>query len=113
QGLEQAAIGIETGGVEDGVFGAEELAELCFKLLMNALGPADEADTGHAITPLVERGLGGGGHGRMLGQAKIVVGTEIQHRLAVGDANGRALRRDDDALALVSAGTADVRKLGL
>jgi len=42
-----------------------------------------------------------------------LLAQEIQHRLAVGDADGRALRRDDDALALVSAGTADVRKLGL
>ena len=49
----------------------------------------------------------------MLRQAEIIVGAKIQHRLAVGHADGRALRRDDDAFPLVSAGSVDCVKLRL
>ena len=85
--------------------------ELGFELLVEALRAADEPHAGQAVAPLVDSGLGGGGYRRMLRQAQIVVGAQVQHRLAVGHANGRALRRDDDALVLVRAGRANAGQL--
>jgi hypothetical protein len=42
QRLEQAAVGVEAGGVEDGVLGAEERGDLRFQLLVQILRAADE-----------------------------------------------------------------------
>lgn len=43
QRLEQAAVGIEAGRVQDGVLLAEEVGDLLFQLLVQVLGAADEA----------------------------------------------------------------------
>jgi hypothetical protein len=83
QRLEQAAVGVEAGGVEDRVLGAEEGGDLRFQLLVQVLGAADEAHRGHAEAVRVERLLGGGDHGRVVGQAEVVVGAEVQHLAAV------------------------------
>ena len=91
QRLEQAAVGVEARGVEDRVLGAEELAELRLELLVDALRAADEAHAGHAVAPLVERRLRRGLHVRVLRQAEVVVGAQVEHRLAVRHADGRAL----------------------
>lgn len=50
----------------------------------------------------------------VVGEPEIVVGAEVQHRLAglCADADGRALRRGDDAFGLEEAGVADVLQLG-
>jgi len=82
ESLEQPAVGVEAGGIEDRVFGAQELADFGFELLMHALGAADEADAGQAVAPLVNRRLGRGGNGRMLRQAQVIVGAQIQDGLA-------------------------------
>ena len=42
------------------------------------------------------------------GQPEIVVRAQVQHGLAVADAYGHALRREDDAFGLVGAGIADL-----
>jgi hypothetical protein len=44
EGFEERAIGIEAGGEEDRVFGAEEAGEAVFKLAVEVLRAADEAD---------------------------------------------------------------------
>ena len=111
QRLEQAAVGVEAGGVKDGVFGAEELADLGLELLVDALGAADEADAGHAVAPLVNGRLRRRRDRRMLRQPQVIVGAQVEHRLAVGHADGGALGRDDDAFALVCAGGANTRQL--
>ena len=51
QRLEQPAVGVEAGGVEDRVVGAEELAELRFELLVELLRAADEAHARPARSP--------------------------------------------------------------
>ena len=43
QGLEQAAVGVEAGGVENRVFHSEEVRQLLLKLLVAVLGTADKA----------------------------------------------------------------------
>ena len=60
QRLEEAAVGVEAGRVEDGVLGAEEGREPGLERLVHLLGAADEADRGHAVAVAVERGLAGG-----------------------------------------------------
>ena len=74
---------------------------------MDALRAADEADAGAAVAPFVNRGLGGGGDRRMLGETEIIIGAEVQHRPAVINADSHALRRHNDAFVLVSARSAD------
>jgi hypothetical protein len=49
---------------------------------------------------------------RMLGEAKVIVGAEIQDFAAIGEADVRALRRADVALAFPRAGGADGVELG-
>src|SRR6266446_6951354 len=55
QGLEQATVSIKARAIKDGVFHAQEFAEFGLELLMDALRAANEANTGHAVTPFVER----------------------------------------------------------
>ena len=50
QGLEQAAVGVEAGGVENRVFHSEEVRQLLLKLLVAVLGTADKAYGGHTKT---------------------------------------------------------------
>ena len=59
QRLEEAAVGVEAGGVEDRVLGAEEARETGLELLVDVLRAADEAHRGHAEAVLVEPALGG------------------------------------------------------
>ncbi len=59
QGFEQAAVGVEAGGVEDGVLHLEEFGDFLLELLVEVLRAADEADRGQAEAVLVE-GLAGG-----------------------------------------------------
>ena len=68
--------------VEDRVLGAEERREPRFELLVLGLGAADEPDAGHAEAPLVERCLGRRDDLRMIGEAEVVVGAEVQHLAA-------------------------------
>src|SRR6056297_2831826 len=77
QGLEQPAVGIETGGVEDRVLGPQEVADAAFQLLVHRLGPADEAHRCHAVAVLVDGPAGRGDDLRMVGQPQVVVGAEI------------------------------------
>ncbi len=107
QWLEQAAVGVEAGGVKDGVLGAEELGDARFQLLVQVLGAADEAYRGHAEAMGVQRVLGRGDQRRVVGQAQVVVGAEVEHAAAVGQHDLRRLRADDDALGLEQALRAD------
>lgn len=103
QRLEQAAVGIEAGRVEDGVFGTEELGDGAFELLVQILGAADEAHRGHAEAVAIQRVLGGLDDVRVIGQAQIIVGAEIQHAAAIGQGDLGRLRAGDDALGLEQA----------
>jgi hypothetical protein len=108
--LEQAGVGVEAGGVEDGVFLAEEAGDGGLQLLVQVLGAADEAHRGHAVAVRPEPPVGGLDHGRVAGQAEVVVGAEVDD-LAAADRDGRALRPLDLALALEQAAGADVVEL--
>ncbi len=60
QRLEQAAVGVEAGGVEDRVLGAEECRQPPLELAVHGLRAADEAHRGHAVAVAVERRVRGG-----------------------------------------------------
>jgi hypothetical protein len=81
-GFEEAAIGVETRGIEDGVFGSKEGANAGLEFLVNGLRATDKADRCHAVAELVERLVCGGDYIGMVGEAQVVVGAEVEHVLA-------------------------------
>ena len=101
QGLEQPAIGVETGGEEDRVVRAEERGQPRFQRAVQVLRAADEAHARHAVAVAVHRLLRGGDERGVIGKPEIVVGAEVQHVAAIGrDRDMSALGRDDGALGL-------------
>src|SRR4051812_24283865 len=111
QGLEQAAVGIETGGVEDRVLGSQELAQALFELLVNTLCSTDEANGSHAITVAIDGTVGRFTHGRMIGQAEIIVRTQVQD-VAITRSDQAPLRAHEDTLTLVQALFLQTREIG-
>ena len=109
--LEQAAVGVETGGEDDGVVLAEMPGDRRFKLAVQGLCAADEADRSHAEAEFVHRPFRGGDDLGVIGEAKIIVGAEVE-RLARavlrGDPDAPALRAGEQALALGQACRLDV-----
>jgi hypothetical protein len=90
-GLEEPSVGVEAGRVEDGVVGAVEARDRSLELLVQVLGAADEAHRGHPEAAHLERLLGGGDDLRVVRQAEVVVGAEVDD-LALGHPDRRALR---------------------
>ena len=78
QRFEHAAVGVETGGEQDGVVGAQKRGELLLERQMEILRAADEPHRRHAEAVAVERGLGGGDQAGMIGEAEIIVGAKIE-----------------------------------
>ena len=111
QRLEQAAVGVEAGRIEDGVVHTQELADLVFQFLVQFLCAADEADGGQAVAPLVIAVLGRLDHFRVVGQAQIVVGAHIHHIVSLGGVDAGALRSGDKAFVLIGAGFPDAFQL--
>ncbi|MNM81826.1 hypothetical protein D3C81_938390 [compost metagenome] len=107
QGLEQAAVGVEGRAVEDGVFGTEEAGQPRLQRLVEVLRAADEAHRAEAEAVGAQGFVGGLDHLRVRGQPQVVVGAEVDYFPAVSRADDRALRRGDDALALVQPRVAD------
>ena len=102
-GFEEAAVGIEARGVEDGVVGAEKVADALLELLVDVLGSADEANRGHPEAMLGERLLRRFDHSRVVGQPEIVVRAEVDDRFSAAfpsDLDRGLLRRNDDSLLL-------------
>ena len=84
QRLEDAAVGVEAGLENRMVSSVPRNCETrCFQLQVQVLGAADEAHAGHAEAALVHGVLGGGDDVRVVGQAQVVVGAEVQD-LAAG-----------------------------
>ena len=81
------------------------------ELLVQILGAADEAHRSQAEAVIVEGLVGGGDDRRMVGQAQIVVGAEIQHLAARRHLDMGALRAGDDPLFLEQRILADALDL--
>src|SRR5688500_8887449 len=75
---------------------------------MRLLGAADETHRGEPIAPFVERAMCRGDDLGMIGQAEVIVRTEVEH---IGTSRCRdmgLLMRRNDALGLERARGADV-----
>jgi len=110
--LEDGAIGIEAGGEEDRIVHAEIGGDAPLERQVKVGGAADEADRGHAEAVTVEAFLGRRHQGRMVGEAQIVVGAEVQNLAAVGDGDVGALVAEDGALDLPQGLVADGLEFG-
>ena len=91
KGLEHAAVCIEAGCVEDGVLCLEILRHDLFKFLVDVLGAADEAHGRHTVAAAFHCLFGGLGQAGVVGQAKVVVGAEVERLAAVLERYFRAL----------------------
>ena len=112
QRLEDAAVGVEAGRVEDRVLHPEEGGHAPLQLQVQGLGPADEADAGHPVAPLLERAVGGGQQLGVPGQAEVVVGAEVQDRAVPAfDADLRPLVAADGPFLLPQALLPDLAQL--
>uniref|UniRef100_A0A0N4Z404 LigA n=1 Tax=Parastrongyloides trichosuri TaxID=131310 RepID=A0A0N4Z404_PARTI len=111
QWLEDAAVGVEGGGEQDGVLKAEVVGDGALQLLVDLQRAADEANRGRARAPLFLRLDPGLGDALVAGQAQIVVGAEVQHVAAV-DGDHRPLARGDHALGLGQPLSVDISQLG-
>mmetsp|Transcript_49423 Transcript_49423/g.122833 ORF Transcript_49423/g.122833 Transcript_49423/m.122833 type:complete len:400 (+) Transcript_49423:187-1386(+) len=100
-GLEETCVGVETGGEEDGVLCAVEGGDGVLELLVDVLRAADEAHARHAQPVRRERLLRDLDEPRVVGEAEVVVGAEVEHRLRrVGHLHARLHRTRDDSLPL-------------
>ncbi len=96
QRFKQAAVGIKTGGIQNGVFHTEEACQLLLQRFVAVLGTADETHRRHAETMAVHTGFGGIDQLRVVGQAKVVVGAEVNDVAAVAHGDIRLLGGGDD-----------------
>lgn len=107
QGLEQAAVGIEGGGVEDGIFLAYEFGNFLLQLLVDILGAADEPHRRKSETVSAD-GFDGGFNDLGVGrESQVVIGAEIQYFASLVSGDGCPLGRGDDALRFIKAGVFD------
>ena len=78
---------------------------------MEGLRAADEAHRGHAEAEFLHRRAGGGDDVRMIGEAEVVVGAQVDglaRALVRSHADPPALRAGQQALALQKAGRLDL-----
>ncbi len=123
QWLEHPAIGVETGGEHDRVRLAQVLGDRLFELAMQRLRAADEAHRSHAEAELVHGAARRRDDVRMIGEAEVIVGAEIDgvaRALRGRDMDAPALRPGQQPLALCQAlrldvveGRADVSEKGV
>ncbi len=95
QGFKQAAVGVEAGGVQNRIFHTEKIGQLLLKRFVAVLGTADKAHGGHAEAVAVHPAFRGGNQFRVVREAEIVIGAEVND-LAAADGDIRLLRRSDD-----------------
>ena len=101
QRFEDAAVGVERCGIEDGILHAEEVGDGSFQLFVYRLRAADKAYRRQSVAVAFD-GLCCGLRQRFVaGQAKIIVGTEVDQLPPVVAGNGAALARREYALLLV------------
>jgi len=103
QAFKKAAVGVIAGRVEDGILGVVEFRDLFLQSLVQVLRAADEAHRGQAETVLIQGLVGGLDQIGMVGQAKVIVGAEIQDFAWLGsgrerDVNSRFLAGEDQPL---------------
>ena len=111
QRFKEAAVGVEAGGIEDGVLHADKIGDPALKRLVDLLCAADEAHGRKAEAPLVIALFRRGDQARVVGKTEIVVGAHIHNAACGGGVDAAFLGRCDDALILIGARLADGGKL--
>src|SRR5262249_32619620 len=109
-GLEQPAVGVPAGRVEDGGLLLQEGGDGRLQLVWQVLGAAGEADAGDTGTIAFQAVLCGGDDGGVVGQSEVVVGAEVED-VPGGDSDVGALGRLDLAFLFVQALAAQVVEL--
>ena len=115
QRLEHAAIGVETGGEHDRVRLAQVPGDRLLELAMQSLRSADEAHRSHAEAELVHGASRRRDDVRVIGEAEIIVGAEIDRfarALRGCDTDAPALRPGQQPLAFCQALGLDVVERG-
>lgn len=107
--FEDASVGVEAGGVEDRVLGAEVVGYGFFELFVDVLTAADETYRRHAVAAVVHGPFRGFDQPRVVRKSEVVVGAEIKY-LTTCNFDLRALRRFDDPFALVEPCSLDFGK---
>ena len=106
--LEEAAVGVPAGGVEDRILGAEEVADRRLEFAVDRLGAADEPDGAEAVAPALERGGRGGLDLRVVRQAEVVVRAQVERLAAILEPDARTLGGVDEPFLLVEPARADI-----
>jgi len=83
--LKETSISIKTTGEEDGIFMSMELGNLCFQIFMEILGSANKSNRTHTKTMGLESISGSVDDLLIIGEAKIIIGTEIEDLLSIRD----------------------------
>jgi hypothetical protein len=103
QGLEQAGVGVEAGGIQDGVIRLQKAGDCLLQLLVQVLRSADEAHRRHTEAVGLECRGGRPHQLRVVGKAEVVIGAEVQYLACLAGGDLDTLRAGDDAFALVEA----------
>nr|GEU28576.1 hypothetical protein [Tanacetum cinerariifolium] len=103
QRFEHAAVGVEGGCVQDGVFGAEEGRDRAFQLLVHGLRAADETHRRQAVAVFFGGVDGRLRHPLFARQAQVVIGAHIDQGAAVLADHFGALARRQYPLRFVQA----------
>ena len=101
QWLEQTTVSVETCGVKDRVLSLEIVGDGCFQLLVQILRSTDETNGRHTITVCIHGFFRGLDQSLVIGQAKIVVGAEVQNITSGIYFDVGSLWRSNDTLVLV------------
>src|SRR6185369_16288088 len=117
QGLEQSPVGVEAGGVEDGVVCPQETRKPRLQLAVEVLGPADEANGGHPEAATGQRLLCRLNELVVVSKPQISVSAKIEDLPArsplVLDRDARPLRPEERLLLLPHAAPPDLLEDGL
>ena len=90
--LEDAAVGVEAGAEQHCVLRAEERREPQLEVAVDRLRAADEAHGGHAVAPRIEGVVRRSDHARIVSEAEVVVGAQVEDVSACGVGHVGALR---------------------
>ena len=108
QCAEEAAVGIEARAIENGVVGLEVVGYGSLKFLVDVLRAAYEAHARHAVAALFHHLHGSVDEARVVAQAQVVVGAEVEHVGLGLHLDGGSLWGRDQSFFLVEAGSLGV-----
>ncbi|CGW89196.1 Uncharacterised protein [Salmonella enterica subsp. enterica serovar Typhi] len=98
QRLKQAAVSVETGGIQNRIFHAEEACQLLLQRFVAVLGAADKTHGRHTETVAVHARFCGINQLRVIRQPEIVIGAKVNNVASIRHGDIRLLRRRNNAL---------------